>query len=36
VTARQAVHMAEALAKGTPDGRKIMETILKDRVRELV
>jgi pyruvate dehydrogenase (quinone)/pyruvate oxidase len=36
VTARQASHLAEALARGTPDGRKIIETILKDRVRELV
>jgi pyruvate dehydrogenase (quinone) len=36
VTARQAAHLAEALAKGTPDGRKIIETILTDKVRELV
>jgi pyruvate dehydrogenase (quinone)/pyruvate oxidase len=36
VTAKQAAHLAEALAKGTPDGHKIIETILKDKVRELV
>ena len=36
VTARQAAHLAEALAKGTLDGHKIMETIFKDRIRELV
>jgi pyruvate dehydrogenase (quinone) len=36
VTAKQAAHLAEALAKGTPDGHKIIETILKDRIRELV
>ncbi|HEX3746232.1 MAG TPA: thiamine pyrophosphate-dependent enzyme [Bryobacteraceae bacterium] len=35
-TARQAAHLAEALAKGTPDGHKIIETILTDKVRELV
>jgi len=36
VTARQATHLAEALAKGTPDGHKIIETIFTDKVRELV
>jgi pyruvate dehydrogenase (quinone)/pyruvate oxidase len=36
VTARQAGHLAEALAKGTADGHKIIETILTDKVRELV
>ncbi|HUO29963.1 MAG TPA: thiamine pyrophosphate-dependent enzyme [Bryobacteraceae bacterium] len=36
VTARQATHMAEALAKGTPDGHKIIGTIFKDKIRELV
>ncbi len=36
VTARQAAHLAEALAKGTADGHKIIETIFKDKVRELV
>jgi pyruvate dehydrogenase (quinone)/pyruvate oxidase len=36
VTARQAGHLAEALAKGTPDGHKIIGTILTDKVRELV
>jgi pyruvate dehydrogenase (quinone)/pyruvate oxidase len=36
VTARQAAHLAESLAKGTRDGRKIMATILEDKVREMV
>jgi pyruvate dehydrogenase (quinone) len=36
VSALQAAHLAEALAKGTPDGHKIIETVLSDRVRELV
>lgn len=36
VTARQATKMAEALAKGTADGHKIIETILTDKIRELV
>ncbi len=36
VTARQAAHLAEALAKGTADGHKIIETILSDKIRELV
>ena len=36
VTAKQATKMAEALAKGTADGHKIIETILTDKIRELV
>lgn len=36
VTAKQATRLAEALAKGTADGHKIIETILTDKVRELV
>jgi len=36
VTAKQAAHLAEALAKGTADGHKIIDTILTDKVRELV
>jgi pyruvate dehydrogenase (quinone)/pyruvate oxidase len=36
VTARQAAHLAESLAKGTKDGPKIMKTILEDKIRELV
>ena len=36
VTARQAAHFAESLAKGTPDRRKIIETVLEDKIRELV
>ena len=35
-TAKQAAHLAEALAKGTADGHKIIQTILSDKVRELV
>jgi pyruvate dehydrogenase (quinone)/pyruvate oxidase len=36
LTTKQAAHLAEALAKGTSDGHKIIETILRDKVRELV
>jgi pyruvate dehydrogenase (quinone)/pyruvate oxidase len=36
VTVKQAAHLAEALAKGTTDGRKIIETIFEDKVREMV
>jgi pyruvate dehydrogenase (quinone)/pyruvate oxidase len=32
----QAIHLAEALAKGTPAAGKIAKTIAKDVVRELV
>jgi pyruvate dehydrogenase (quinone) len=35
-TARQAAHLAEALAKGTPHGGKIALTILSDTVKEMV
>ena len=36
VKARQALHMAEALARGTPNRKKIALTIASDVVRELV
>jgi hypothetical protein len=36
VSARQAAQLAEALANGTSDGHKIIETIFADKVRELV
>ncbi len=36
VEAKQALHMAEALTRGTPDSGKIALTILSDKVRELV
>jgi pyruvate dehydrogenase (quinone) len=36
VTAKQALHFAEALAKGTPNRGKIALTIVSDTVRELV
>jgi pyruvate dehydrogenase (quinone)/pyruvate oxidase len=35
-TARQVVHLAESLAKGTPARRKIALTIASDVVREIV
>jgi pyruvate dehydrogenase (quinone) len=35
-TARQAAHLAEALAKGTPHAGKIALTIGSDKVREMV
>ena len=36
VTATQAAHFAEALAKGTPNRKKIALTVMSDKVRELV
>ncbi|HEY3568442.1 MAG TPA: thiamine pyrophosphate-dependent enzyme [Thermoanaerobaculia bacterium] len=36
VTARQAAHLAEALAKGTPHGGKIALTVASDKVKEMV
>jgi pyruvate dehydrogenase (quinone) len=36
VTARQAAHFAESLAKGTPDRRKIIGTLVENKVRELL
>lgn len=36
VTAKQAAHFAESLAKGTPDRKKIIEDVFEDKIRELV
>lgn len=36
IEAKQALHFAEALAKGTPNAGKIALTVLSDKVRELV
>ncbi len=36
ITATQALHFAESMAKGTKDWQKIATTIAKDRARELV
>jgi pyruvate dehydrogenase (quinone)/pyruvate oxidase len=36
ITAKQAAHFAEALAKGTPHGGKIALTVLADKVKETV
>ena len=36
ITAKQAAHFAEALAKGTPHGGKIALTVLADKVKEMV
>ena len=36
VKPEQALHFAESLARGTPERGKIIETIFKDKVRELV
>jgi pyruvate dehydrogenase (quinone)/pyruvate oxidase len=36
VTVKQARHFAEALARGTPEGGKIVLTVASDTVRELV
>ena len=36
IAAKQAMHFAESLAKGTPHGGKIALTVLTDKVRELI
>jgi pyruvate dehydrogenase (quinone) len=36
VTAKQALHLAEALARGTTDGAKIVGAILENKVREMI
>jgi pyruvate dehydrogenase (quinone) len=36
ITPDQALHLAEALAKGTPNRKKIVMTIASDKIRELV
>jgi len=36
VTAKQALHLAEALARGTTDAAKIVGTILENKVREMI
>ena len=36
VQAKQAMHLAEAMARGTPDALKIAATVLKDRAREMI
>ncbi len=36
IKAKQALHFAESLARGTPDRMKIVTTVAEDRVRELV
>ncbi len=36
ITPKQAAHLAEALARGTPQGGKIALTIASDLVRELI
>ncbi len=35
-TPKQALHLAESLVRGEPDGGKIMSTILKDKLKELI
>jgi pyruvate dehydrogenase (quinone)/pyruvate oxidase len=36
VEAKQALHFAEALAKGTPKAGDIIRTVLSDKIRELI
>jgi pyruvate dehydrogenase (quinone)/pyruvate oxidase len=36
IKAEQAVHFAESLARGEPDAGKIIRTVMKDKIRELV
>jgi len=35
VTVQQAMHFAEALAKGQPEGKRIALTLFRDKVAEL-
>ena len=35
-TPQQALHLAESLVRGEPDGGKIIKSIFKDKVKELV
>jgi pyruvate dehydrogenase (quinone)/pyruvate oxidase len=36
IEAKQALHFAEAMARGTPDAGKILRTVLSDKIRELI
>ena len=36
VTLKQMEHFAEALAKGTPHGRRIALTAVSDKIREMI
>ncbi|MBV8745907.1 MAG: pyruvate oxidase, partial [Xanthobacteraceae bacterium] len=36
VNAKQALHFAEALVRGTPNASKIALTVMSDKVREIV
>ena len=36
ISAEQALHFAEALAKGEKDGWKIIKTVMEDKVREVI
>ncbi len=36
ITTEQAIHFAEALARGQKDALKIMKTIAKDKIREVI
>lgn len=36
ITAKQAIHFAESMARGTPDRMKIITTVAEDKVRELI
>jgi pyruvate dehydrogenase (quinone)/pyruvate oxidase len=36
ITAKQAIHFAESLARGTPDRMKIISTVAEDTIREMI
>jgi pyruvate dehydrogenase (quinone) len=36
ITVEQAAHFAESIARGTPDGAKIVRSVIADKIRELV
>jgi pyruvate dehydrogenase (quinone)/pyruvate oxidase len=35
-TAKQALHLAESIARGEPEGGKIIATILQGKIKEMV
>ena len=36
ISAEQALHFAEAMAKGTKNGWKIIKTVMEDKIREVI
>ena len=36
ISPKQALHFAEALARGTPGRKRLIETVMKDKIREMI